>query len=203
MPLYTAAASALFANPIFLLPSLFGNYFMWRRSHCYFYGDRAEVVNIFLKSNGKQIIIETRNGESKLVNNSDLYDFKIIEDPHGERIDFGYGANIYQYIRGNTIIHDSWCLESIMEGKFIDTRNVDYDFTLTKEFTWDFRELVEIKKRNRVVDRVIKPTCKNLLRIDSTQRRKAAIKNGSLVTKLQPMANFKMYEFFSDKYAEN
>lgn len=72
--IFTAAFSAIFANPIFLLPSLAGNYILWRRSAIYFYGDRAEVVNMFLKPNGKQVIVETRDGESKVINNTDIYE---------------------------------------------------------------------------------------------------------------------------------
>jgi hypothetical protein len=37
-------------------------------------------------------------------------------------------------------------------------KNVAYDYDVTKEFTWDFKELVEIKKRRRVVSRFYKPT---------------------------------------------
>lgn len=203
MPLYNAAASALFANPFFLVPSLAANYVIWRRSHVYFYGDRAEIVNIFLKPNGKQCILETRDGDSHVVNNTDIYQPKMIADAHDARIDFNYGANNYRYIRGNTIILDEWCLNQVLEGKFIDTRNTDYDYDLSKEFTWDFRELVEIKKRNRVIDRVIKPTARNLAKIDSTQKRKRATEQGTLVTKLKPLAGFKMYEFWADRFNEN
>jgi hypothetical protein len=49
LPIYTATFSAIFANPIFLLPSITCNYLLWRRSHIYFYGARSEVVNMFLK----------------------------------------------------------------------------------------------------------------------------------------------------------
>lgn len=73
IPIYTAAFSAIFANPIFLLPSLVGNYILSRRSAVYFYGDRAELVNMYLKPNGKQVIVETRDGESKVINNTDIY----------------------------------------------------------------------------------------------------------------------------------
>lgn len=168
MPIFSAAASALFANPFFILPSLITNYVVFKRSGVYFYGDRAEVVNLFLKQNGKQVIIETRDGDSRTVNNTDIYHPKHINTQWDSRIDFNYGANNYQYIRGNAISYDDWVLDSVLEGKFIDTRNVEYDFDLSKEFTWDFRELVEIKKRKRVVDRVVKPTASNLSKIDST-----------------------------------
>ena len=52
-----------------------------------------------------------------------------------------------------------------MDNRFIDTKNVQFDFDLTKEFTWDFRELVEIKKRRRIVSRIYKPTMKVLGKI--------------------------------------
>jgi hypothetical protein len=203
MPIYSAAASALFANPFFLLPCLGANYLIWRRSHVYFYGDRSEVVNIFLKPNGKQIMLETRDGESRLVNNTDIYHPKTISDNHDSRVDFNFGANNYCYIRGNTIIQDSWVLDNVLNGNFVDTRNTDYDFDLSKEFTWEFRDLVEIKKRNRVVDRVVKPTIASLTKLQSGLKRKEAIERGALVTKRVPMENFKMYEYFTDKYSED
>jgi len=53
VPIFTAAFSALFANPLFLIPSLAFNFGLYKRSLIYFYGNRAEVVNIFLKPNGK------------------------------------------------------------------------------------------------------------------------------------------------------
>lgn len=48
-------------------------------------------------------------------------------------------------------------------------KNVDFDFDITKEFTWDFRELVEIKKRKRVVNKVYKPTMKTLGKLRNAQ----------------------------------
>jgi hypothetical protein len=82
MPIFTATFSAIFANPIFLIPSLTFNYLIYKRSYIYFYGDRAEVVNMFLKQNGKQVIIETLDGESKIINNTDIYGAKFIENRH-------------------------------------------------------------------------------------------------------------------------
>lgn len=110
---------------------------------------------MFLKPNGKQVIVETRDGESKVVNTMDIYDAKLVDSKYEQRIDFCHGANVYNYIRGNSIIYDSWVLSNVLENKFIDTRNVEYDFDVTKEFTWEFRDLVEIKKRKRVVDRIL------------------------------------------------
>ena len=138
---------------------------------------------MFLKQNGKQVIIETKDGESKEVNVSDIYGAKKTESKFENRIDFNYGANKYNFIRGNSIIYDSWVLTNVMENKFINTRNVNYDFDLTKEFTWDFRELVEIKKKKRVVEIVHKPTLKILQRIDSSKKFDRAKSLGKIVSK--------------------
>jgi hypothetical protein len=184
IPIYTAAFSAIFANPIFLLPSLTGNFLLWRRSSIYFYGDRSEVVNMYLKASGKQVIIETRDGESKTVNNTDIYGATVIGTKYESRIDFHHGANNFKYIRGNSISYDSWVLTNVLDKNFIDTRNTDYDFDVTKEFTWEFRDLVEIKKRKRVVDRIIVPTATAFTRLISHDKRRQAIKSGSLVTSL-------------------
>ena len=42
---------------------------------------------------------------------------------------------------------------------------------MTKEFTWEFRDLVEIKKRKRVVDRVITPTSTSFAKLMSVAKR--------------------------------
>ena len=60
---------------------------------------------------------------------------------------------------------DEWLLTEIMDNRFIDMKNVNFDFDITKEFTWDFRELVEIKKRKRIVQKIYKPTMKMLGKI--------------------------------------
>ena len=127
-------------------------------------------MNLFLKKNGKQIIIETRDGASKVVNTADIYEAKQFENRYESRITFGHGANIYMFIRGNSHIFDSWALTAIMENQFIDVKNVAYDFDVTKEFTWDFKELVEIKKRKRVVDRFYRPTMKVLSGIETAKK---------------------------------
>lgn len=49
---------------------------------------------MYLKPNGKQIIIETKNGESKVVNNADIYEAVMLENRYESRINFGHGANI-------------------------------------------------------------------------------------------------------------
>merc|ERR1712146_655677 len=87
-----------------------------------------------------------------------------------DRITFGHGANQQKFIRGNKTIFDRWALDAVLSNKFIDVKNVAYNFDVTKEFTWEFRDLVEIKKRKRFVSRLYKPTAKVLPGIDSAMR---------------------------------
>ena len=46
---------------------------------------------------------------------------------------------------------DQWLLDEVMDNRLIDTNNVQFDFNITKDFTWDFKDLVEMKKRRRIV----------------------------------------------------
>ena len=71
---------------------------------------------------------------------------------------------------------------------------------MTKEFTWDFKDLVEIKKRKRVVEKVIKPTAYSFLRLQSVSKRQQAIRSGSLITSTKPHPSYSTYEFFIDQY---
>lgn len=116
------------------------------------------------------MIIETKDGESKIVNNTDIYEAQRIDTKYESRVDFGHGANVYCCIKGNSYIFDAWALTSVLENTFIDVRNVEYDFDITKEFTWDFRDLVEIKKRKRIIDRVLPPSLRVIKNIRSAQK---------------------------------
>ena len=62
---------------------------------------------------------------------------------------------------------DKWVLDNVLDNKNIDVKNVKFDFDFTKEFTWDFRDLVEIKKRKRYVSRIFKPTFKVMSQVRS------------------------------------
>ena len=55
----------------------------------------------------------------------------------------------------------------MLDNSFIDCKNQKYDFDITKEFTWDFRDLVEIKKRKRYVTKIFRPTLPQLLHKES------------------------------------
>jgi hypothetical protein len=93
---------------------------------------------------------------------------------------------------------DAWLLTRILDNKNIDTKNVQYDFDFTKEFTWDFRDLVEIKKRKRFVSRTFKPTFKVLNQVKSAMAFKKAKRRGSLITKSEPYKDYNLYEYFPD-----
>lgn len=202
-PIYKASFAAIFANPLFVVPSLALNYFLYNRYYVYYYGNRCQVINLFLKPNGKQIIVETRDKESKIVNITDIFDANLVESRYEKRIDFGHGANNYLFIRGNSIIYDAWCLENVLENRFINTRNIEYDFDISKEFTWDFKELVEIKKRKRVVNRIIKPTLASLAQVANARAFIQAKKRNMTVSKVENHPNYMLYELFTDKYEDD
>ena len=135
---------------------------------------------MYLKPNGKQVIVETLDGESKTINSMDIFKAEPINNKFQSRIDFYHGANNYLFILGNTHAFDDSMLTSILTNNFIDVRNVAYDYDVTKEFTWDFKELVEIKKRKRAVNRFYKPTLKTLQAIQSAKKYEHSKKEGML-----------------------
>lgn len=79
---------------------------------------------MYLKPNGKQVIIETQNDETKVVNNKDIFDVKVVDTRFDFRTEFYHGANIYCNIRGNFYVQDLEILSAILKNKFIDTKNV-------------------------------------------------------------------------------
>lgn len=158
MPIFTAEFAAIIAHPAILLPSIVMNIVFYKKYYSLFYGDRTMLVNMFLKPCGKKFIVDFRNGESKTVTITDVFMVKYLRARFTSHIEFQHGANQYCQIRGNPRIMDAWVLDRMLDNKNIDTKNVEYDFDFTKEFTWDFRELVEIKKRKRFVSRTFKPT---------------------------------------------
>lgn len=139
--------------------------------------DRSLVTAIFLRPCGTKFVVETRDGISKDVNIGDVFMTKYLENYFTQRIEFQHGANRYCQIRGNARIMDSWILERMLDNKNIDARNSAHDFDLTKEFSWDFRELVEIKKRKRYVVRKYQPTFKLLGQVKSALAFEKARKN--------------------------
>ncbi len=71
-PVFVPAITAVICNPLFALPSLFINYALFQRYYVYFFSE-SFIKNMYLKPNGKQVIVETLDGESKVVNNKDFY----------------------------------------------------------------------------------------------------------------------------------
>ena len=61
---------------------------------------------MYLLPSGKQVIIETRDGNNKTINNVDFYKPKTLENRYEKRLDFYHGANNYLYLRGNPHIYD-------------------------------------------------------------------------------------------------
>ena len=120
---------------------------------------------MYLMPCGRKITVETRDGDSKEVVIGDIFMKKHMTSRYEEKFEFQHGANQYCQIRGHPTIVDQWMLDMILDNKNIDTKNKSNDFDFTKEFTWDFRDLVEIKKRKRYVTRTFKPTLKVLSQV--------------------------------------
>lgn len=160
------------------------------------------MINLFLKPNGKQVIVETRDGESKIVNNMDFFNVKPVSTRWQHRIEFYHGANNFLFIAGNSYSYDAHMLSAALSNNFIDVKNVAFDADVTKEFTWDFKELVEIKKRKRFVNRFYKPTIALLSRMQGARKFETNKKEGSIITSRQPLTNYETYRFYPDQYAD-
>jgi hypothetical protein len=125
---------------------------------------------MYLLPNGKQVYIETRDGLTKLIDNSKFYEPKVVQDKHQKRLEFGHGANNFLYFRGNPHIYDDFVLNAILTNNFIDVNNVAYNYDVTSDFTWEFRDLVEIKKRKRIVRKYTKPNPKVFFQLASAKK---------------------------------
>ena len=109
---------------------------------------------------GKEVVLETRDGDSRKIRNASFFEPIYHNSKWESRLDFGHGANNRLYARGKPTIKDSEVLDAILQNNFIDVKNIAYDFDVTSEFTWEYRDLVEIKKRKRVISRFYRPTAK-------------------------------------------
>lgn len=74
-------------------------------------------------------------------------------------------------------------MTAILKNKFVDTKNVQYDFDLTREFTWDVQDLVEIKKRRRVRNKFYRPTMKVFSQLQSAKNFALGQRMKSVVSK--------------------
>jgi hypothetical protein len=118
---------------------------------------------MFLLPSGKDVILETRDGLSQKIMISKIFDPKTIKTKWMKRIDFGHGANNFIFCMGKPIIQDKDVMDAILSNKFIDSKNTAFDFDVSSEFTWDYKELVKIKKQRTTVNRFYTPTAKNML----------------------------------------
>ena len=193
-PIFVPAITMVICNPLFMLPSLFINYALVSRYYVFFMS-RSYITSMYLKPNGKQCIVETLDGESKIINNKDFYKAEMITNRYQHRIDLYHGANNYLYIRGNSYVYDSHILTAVLNNDFIDVRNVAYDYDVTKEFTWDFKELVEIKKRKRNVSRFYRPGFKLFEKLQSQAKFEQNHKRAALQSNREILKPFEVYSF--------
>ena len=156
--MFTPVVSGFLCNPLFIIPSLYLNYAVFDSYYAYFFGARSQIQNMYLKPSGKEVIVETRDGASKVIRNGIFHDPKRIKSKYENRVDLGYGANHYLFIKGNAQIYDLEILEAVLNNNNIDVNNIAYNYDVTSDFTWEYKDLVEIKKRKRTVKRYYKPT---------------------------------------------
>ena len=90
-------------------------------------------------------------------------------------------------------------LQAVLEGKFVDTQNVAYDYDVTNQFTWNFKELVEIKKRLRKVRRFYRASASVLLKQRSLAKWNDLKAKGRTANNKQVVQDYKLYEFYQDK----
>ena len=191
-PVFDPVISSFLCNPVFLLPSLVLNYRMLSRYHVFLYGGRAHVKNMFMLPSGKSVIVETRDGEWKEVQNIHFYGKKLIENKFERRLDFGHGANNYLYLRGNPTVFDQEVLNAVLAENFIDTQNVAFNINdaASDKFTWDYKELVKIKQRKRIVSRFYRPNPRVLLALKSKRAWERAKALGMTVNYKQELRSY-------------
>lgn len=198
--IFTPVAQSFLCNPLFIVPSLYLNYALFERYYVYFFGARSHLQNMYLKPNGKEVIVETRDGESREIKTFQFFNPKRIRTRHEHRIDLGYGANNYLYIKGNSQTRDFEILEAVLMNYIVDVNNVAYDYDVSQEFTWEYRDLVEIKKRNRSVTKFVRPTPRNLLRIANARAWWRAKEAGAVRDKKEIVQNYSYYKYFKAVY---
>ena len=59
MSVLSPVTMAIFCHPLFIIPSLWLNFIMHHKYRVLYKGDRARVVNMLLKPNVNEIIVET------------------------------------------------------------------------------------------------------------------------------------------------
>ena len=123
MPVWSTMVMSVLCHPLCLLPSLCANYIIYNKYKVLFAGDRARVINMYLMPNGKQMIVETLDGKSKVVDTLNIFGSKHIKTRFEDRIEFSHGANVFCYIEGKFQILDKWVLDKVLQCDFIDAKN--------------------------------------------------------------------------------
>lgn len=110
-----------------------------------FYAKRDMAINMWLLPQGKQVIVETYNGQTRKIHIKDIYKFETKKTKFrlGNRLEIYHGANNYLFLSGNPHYLDQEILESICNKSFIDTKNVTFDIDLDKSFTWEIDNLMK------------------------------------------------------------
>lgn len=143
-PILQHTVMAALCTPAFLLPSILINYFYLGEYSIMFYAKRDMVINMWLLPQGKQVIVENYNGDTRKINIKDFYKYENRKTKLklGNRIEMYHGANNYLFLSGNPHYIDHEVLESIMKRNFVDTKNVTFDIDNDKSFTWEIDQLM-------------------------------------------------------------
>ena len=88
-------------------------------------------------------------------------------------------------------------------NKHIDVNNVAYDYDVSSEFTWNYREIVEIKKRKRREVKYVSPTAKTITKMASAKAWWRAKQVGATRESKEVVPNYKMYKFNEDIYIKD
>lgn len=96
------------------------------------------MANVYLKPNGRQVILETLDGESREINNADFFDLKQVNSGYIQKLEISFGSNNTVAAFGPTFIADNHILAAILDGSSIDVNNPHKATDLTQKFTWDF-----------------------------------------------------------------
>ena len=119
---------------------------------------------MFLKPSGKQIIVETLDGDYKNINIKDIYKVnrKVSSGERG-RIDIKYGSANYIFILNTQSFQMDWeVLECILMNLFVDTRNQAYEYELPDSVTWEQDDLIKHAERKQVLSLFHWPNKKTL-----------------------------------------
>ena len=144
-PVLQGTMLGFLCNPLALIPSLLFNYFLLSEYNIMFYAKRDMAINMWLLPQGKQVIVETYNGQTRKIHIKDIYKFETKKTKFrlGNRLEIYHGANNYLFLSGNPHYLDQEILESICNKSFIDTKNVTFDIDLDKSFTCEIDNLMK------------------------------------------------------------